>query len=376
MEELLKEYRKTSIIIGFVIIALIFVVALIFMKIYLSESQTKVLQYKDNSELTYKVLLKENEFYNEEYVEEENQYVSDLIKNIEADFKYEFELDDNLPYNYDCEITATANVSDAKTGKTIYEMREPIVQKEGANRIEKLLINEKVKIDYNKYNDLMKKFVTQYDLKNVDSKLTVKMNVNINGDTKEFEKTGISIMDLVIPLTENTVSIDTNYEGLNIEKNIPLKNDLPSNKTWLYVSTTLLIIDFILLIALIIYSKKTETEEDKYRNEVRKIVSTYDSYISKIQDDFNMEGYQILKVASFVDLLEIRDTIHLPIIMLGNEEEFTTCFMIPTPNNILYFFSIGLTQYALPSGDAENSNNVSVSASTNLSEEKSDKNEK
>lgn len=59
-------------------------------------------------------------------------------------------------------------------------------------------------------------------------------------------------------------------------------------------------LNFLLLIALIIYARKTETEEDRYKNEVRKIVNTYDSYISKIEDEFNMDGYQILKVASFV----------------------------------------------------------------------------
>ena len=57
---------------------------------------------------------------------------------------------------------------------------------------------------------------------------------------------------------------------------------------------------------------------------------------------------KIIKMQSFVDLLEIRDTMRLPIIMLENKEKMITCFMITTDNNVLYFFSIGVTQYALP----------------------------
>ena len=61
-----------------------------------------------------------------------------------------------------------------------------------------------------------------------------------------------------------------------------------------------------------------------------------------------MQEYQILKVKKFVDLLEIRDTMRLPIIMLENKDKLMSCFMITTANNVLYFFSIGVTQYALP----------------------------
>ena len=61
-----------------------------------------------------------------------------------------------------------------------------------------------------------------------------------------------------------------------------------------------------------------------------------------------MREYQILKVENFIDLLEIRDTLQTPIIMIENKESLTTCFIIPTANNILYFYSLGVTQYSLP----------------------------
>ena len=263
MDDLLRDYRKISIIISIIVIAIIFIVALFFIKIHFEKNQLEVLHYEDDSDLSYKVWLKENEFYDEQYVEQENQYISELIDNIEADFEYEFKLQEDLSYNYDYGITATASVTDSKTGKTIYEFSEPIVERKNNKTNDEILINENIEINYNKYNELMKKFVSQYDLKNVDSNLNVKMDVNVDGDTKKFNKKGITVMGVKIPLTTNTVSIDTSYESLNSEKIIPIESSIPLNKTWLYVGSITMIIDFILLIALIIYARKTETEEDK-----------------------------------------------------------------------------------------------------------------
>lgn len=170
------------------------------------------------------------------------------------------------------------------------------------------------------------------------------------------------------------MSIDADYGALGADKFFELDNEETNNK-WLIAGIFLSSVGAIGSIALIIYARKTETEEDKYRSEVKKIVNTYDGYISKIQDEFNMDGYQILKVASFADLLEIRDTMHVPIIMLGNEENLTTCFMIPATNNILYIFTIGVTQYALPTGDSMEKVSVSVSSDEIIGEEKREEDE-
>ena len=82
---------------------------------------------------------------------------------------------------------------------------------------------------------------------------------------------------------------------------------------------------------MITYLKNTHQKFD--------ILTSNPPYISKVEDEFNMKEYQILKVHSFVDLLEIRDTMQIPIIMIENKESLSTCYIIPTTNNILYFYS-------------------------------------
>jgi hypothetical protein len=58
-----------------------------------------------------------------------------------------------------------------------------------------------------------------------------------------------------------------------------------------------------------------------------------------------MEGYQLLVMDSFMDLLEIRDTIQSPILMYENEDQTCTTFMIPTNTKLLYVFEIKVEDY-------------------------------
>ncbi len=175
------------------------------------------------------------------------------------------------------------------------------------------------------------------------------MKVSIKGIDQKFSKQNFTAMSLEIPLANNTIAIDTNYD-LTDNNLIEVKKSVVGNIICLVIGALLLITDIAGIIILVIYIKKTETDEDRYNTELRRIVNNYDSYISRVEDDFNMKGYQILKVQKFTDLLEIRDTMQLPIIMLENKEKLVTCFAIPTPSKILYFYSISIKQYALASG--------------------------
>lgn len=122
--------------------------------------------YKENSDVDYKVFLKENEFYENEYVEKDNQYIASLIDYITADFNYELEIyEKNIKYDYKYRIDAEVNVKEKKTDKSIYNFSEELVSQKSfshdSNSIAK--INEQIDIDYNKYNDLIKKFVFIYE---------------------------------------------------------------------------------------------------------------------------------------------------------------------------------------------------------------------
>ena len=62
--------------------------------------------------------------------------------------------------------------------------------------------------------------------------------------------------------------------------------------------------------------------------EVKKILRNYRQYIQKIDNKINYEKYEQIKVSTFTDLLEIRDTLQQPILMIT--EDSNTKFIVPT----------------------------------------------
>ena len=72
---------------------------------------------------------------------------------------------------------------------------------------------------------------------------------------------------------------------------------------------------------------------------------SYKSYIQRILNEIDTDGYQLLYVDAFKDMLEIRDTIGAPILMNENEDKTRTRFFIITNTNILYMFEIKVENY-------------------------------
>lgn len=352
----LKELnRKINISISIAVIILLLIISITCLFLYIKRNKVYYVHYDEKSDLDYKVALKENDYFEEEYLEKDNQYIASLIDYIDATFKYNLNVKEDIAYNYDYKIVANVDVVDDKTNKTLYTFSENVLEEISGQSDGVLDIEEHIKIDYNKYNDKISDFVNTYNLSKATSKLNLKMYVGIDGDLEELNKTEDSVISLEIPLTTNTVAIDASYDlSNNVDNLITLKPSYQNAAIWRNISAILFVIDVVLVGACIKYAIDTETEEDKYNGQLKKILNNYGSYISKVEDEFDMQNYQILKVANFIDLLEIRDTIHIPIIMIEKKEQFMTYFIIPTANNILYFYSLGAMQYALPVGVGAN----------------------
>lgn len=338
-----KEYKifdmlmRKSIIIKYIvfIILILTITITFFAKSTKEDKVTKDIVYIENSNLDYKVYLKDNEFFEKIYLDEDNQYIASLIDFIEAKFKYELEASEKgLDYKYQYKIVAEVNVEDKTNHKSLYKFEEDLIeQKEYSyNTNSKLVINEPIKVDYNRYNDIIKRFVDVYDLDNSNSSVTVNMYVNVLDDVKKDNvKNNTPSISLKIPLTTDTMAIDIEsneifQNSVNVYKNI---NKGKSS----YITIVFLIIDIILITKLIIFIKDTKDEKSVYNMRLRKIMSNYGSYIQKLNNEYDFEERQILEVKSFEDLLQIKETLNKPILMTEKKIVMETYFFIPNEDS-------------------------------------------
>lgn len=327
----------------FIALTSIFVFSLFFT--YFKNKEENYVTYDEKSDISYKVYLKENEFFESNYLESNNQYIANLINNITANFQYEllFDKDVGIEYQYSYKVDANVNVYDKDTNNVLFSKTENLLpSREYMTSQKQVKINEFINIDYNYFNDLINKFVNTYDLEDAESVLTIDMQITTSDSCDSYMSNNIntSTMSLSIPLTTKTVAIEVSNDLIETENNIMLCEVDEKNYIILVFAMLFSLLDLIIIIYLIKYEIKTRTAETIYLKKLKKILNNYGAYIQEIADDFNVRGYQLIKIMTFEDLLEIRDTIKQPILMKQNKEKNSAYFMIPSNSKQVYIYRL------------------------------------
>lgn len=349
-ESRMQRRRKRQINISIIRIVSIAVLICILLCLYFNKDCDDKICYTENSNIDYKVYLENNDFYENDYVEKDNRYIASLIKNIIANFNYELDATEKgIDYNYSYSIDAEVNVKEVKNKESIYNFKEELLAKENLiqNSNENLKINEDVTIDYNHYNNIIKRFVSTYGLDNIDSTLKISMNIKIDGLSKEIKdgkkcnNNNEYVVALEMPLTTKTIGIEINSDIVKCREQVKVGTD---SKSYIILSIAIIlsIIEIYLIIVLVEYIKGTKTPEDIYKNELNKILDGYGEFIQRINNNINLNEYNPVYLEVFEDMLKIRDTIQEPILMKEDKEKKSTYFIIPDKTKILYIYELNV----------------------------------
>jgi len=309
--------------------------------------------YRESGNIDYNVFLKDNEFYEESYLGENQSYVASLIDKIVADFNYEIDMDaDDVNYRYSYTINSRLEIIDDTSDVAIFNPEYELVnvENESQSSSKRLTINEIVVINYDEYNDLANKFIDTYSLTGVTSNIVVTLNVDVLSDCNAF--TGSSVdtytSELRIPLTTKTVNIKMTSTVPDDEAKMIACTRGAGSEVFKTTAIVLGVFDIILVAVLVAFIYLTRTADITYTARVKKIISQYKSYIQKIKNLFDVAGYQLIMVDTFDEMLEIRDTIQAPILMHENEDKTCAKFIIPTDSKLLYLYEIKVEGYTEP----------------------------
>lgn len=337
--------RRNTVLMYIGIILIVFALMVLSFLLYTRTDGEKYVSYNEESDISYKVHYKENEFFDDKYLESNKQYIASLIDKINADFKYTIALEDvDVEYKYSYRIEADVVVRDRETKNIFYEKTDVLLEKvEKETSQKEVIIKENVLIDYDEYNNKIKRLVSVYDLDRSESFLNINMYVTVIGSCEEFvndpekEKT----ITLSIPLTEDTIAIDFMDDIVNSSNNVMLcDSGYISNGLFLIFSIGFALVDVCLIIAVIRYEYKTRTAETIYEKEMKKILNNYGSNIQILGNEFEFGDYQLLKIDTFNDMLEISDKLRQPILMKENNEKTGAYFLIPSNTNLLYVYRL------------------------------------
>ncbi len=340
---LYQKKRNRWIRIQSIIAGVLAIVLLVSLSIFLQLDRRTYVYYAEKGEVTHAVKLEDNHYYSEEYLDRNHAYIAALMDTVDAEFAYTMQMDAAFTdYQYAYAIDARVRVTDKESGADVYDPVFVLKESQtGKVTNDAVVISEKVAVDYQKYDELARAFVETYELKNVTATLVVTMDIQLTGATRSAseDNTNTYQISLNIPLVKQLVHITSSSTVPNGQQRI-LACDSPMKDICKY---TALVSGILLVLSgagLAIYILKTRDNHIDYARRVARLMNNYKSYVQRITDEFCFDGYQVLHVASFPELLEIRDTLQIPVLMYENEDKTASWFFVATTSGILYLYDV------------------------------------
>lgn len=362
---LYRKNREKWIFTQIVIIAILTVAVLISSLVATQLKSKYYIGYTENGSIDYNVFLKENEFYDSNFLGQGQSYVASLIDDIIVNFNYEIDMDtDDVNYRYSYTVKSRLEIMDNTSKVAIFNPEYELVsvQNKSQSSSNKLRINEIVSIHYDEYNDLANKFLDTYELQSTTSSIVVMLEVDVLSDCEAFTGSAVDTYrsELRIPLTTKTVNVQMTSTVPSAQSSMIACTRGVGSEAFKTTAIVLGLIDALMVALLAAFICLTRTPDITYASRVRKIVSRYKSYIQKINNMFETKGYQIILVNTFDEMLEIRDTIQAPILMHENADKTCCRFIIPTDSKLLYTYVICVDGYEEPAAEAEASASATI----------------
>lgn len=113
--------------------------------------------YKESSDISYKVHLKPNDYYESEYLDESSSYIASLIDSFVVDYKYLNTFSEKVDYTLAYNVTADLKVFDSNNDKKpVYTKKYVLIDDktiDGQGKVAKIDLMDEV-INYDEYNSV------------------------------------------------------------------------------------------------------------------------------------------------------------------------------------------------------------------------------
>ena len=301
------------------------------------------ISFNENGNVNYSVCLSENEFYEDKCLGKNMSYVAGLIQKIPLDFSYQFMVNkDEQVQNLSYEIFANLVIVDEENSSKYYE-KKYVIQTKTNDSIEKngkySSLNRNIDIDYRYYNDIATKFKAQYGI-DASSYLEVYLLV-YHQMPSEYSIPSMSRVSIKIPLSQKAIQIQMDTSGVKNQGNhVITKSEFSiSNGVFLGVGIAAVVFSILYIIIVLRMVGILLGKKSKYDQFLGKILKEYDRLIVETSTLPDFEDYQVMKIKSFNELLDVRDNLRLPIMYYSVMKRQKAHFYILQDKN-LYLFTL------------------------------------
>ena len=312
------------------------VVCLYFASKTLEREKLTPITYNEKGNIDYKVYLNQNDFYDQEFLEANKAYVASLIKNIDINYNYSFDISAITNMDFKYKIIGELIISNTGGTKRYFEKNYTLLE-EKESKIQNsnsININENLRIDYDYYNKLANSFRNTYGVDttsylNVYLEVTSKTNENLNYKINEVSK-----IPLKIPLSERSIEINFDTNNKDVTKYVIPTGKVIFNTKYLILEIVFFIITSFCFLNFIKYLVITFKKTSRYDKYVNKLLKEYDRLIVETHTNIDMTKYNIIEVKKFTELLDVRDNLKVPILYLNIVKHEKGIFYIKDKDDI------------------------------------------
>ncbi len=335
--------RSTKIILTIVLICLFAISLFTLVKNLLISSENinnkkEIYSYSNKFNYNYDVVLKDNPYTDTKILGmDTTAYVTDLIDYIDLNLNYNYDSDVSSDIEYTYKITSklvgiyTSNGEEQNIWNKSYILMDEQKSKASGNGFN---INEKIKLDLKKENELVKSFEQQLFM-SIDARYIVTLSVT--SETMIEEK-------LVKNNYQTTVSIDlgsktTSIKGDNNKDNRQyVTKDVIQTRSINKVEVSIGVVCFIL--AIIIFRKLSKSETSRfirndYRIELNKILRLCQDKIVQVSNKIEVNQTNVIDVKDFGEIIKLSEELFKPILYWTDTEEDESWFCVVS-NNVSY----------------------------------------
>lgn len=261
--------------------------------------------YEDNSSVYYDV-----KYLDDNYMDTDNgKYVANMVNYIDMDYVYNNNISEYVSgyYKYNVEgylIAYEDDITDSLWERK-YELVKDKVVVIDQNDVNSIKVEDKFRIDYRKYRNEILKFIDDYDI-DINGYLHIRISVSefLNFDSLSNEYADNKVISVNIPLTDDIFKI--NVKNIDkIDSYYEFSTDKSMNIVFLVIGAfcfamTIASIVMIIRQFVIIYNN-----QNKYRKEIRRILSKYEECIVCVKKLYVNKKYNMIYVSSFDELMDV-----------------------------------------------------------------------
>ena len=299
--------------------------------------EKEVYNYTNSYNLKYDVNIKNNDFIEESVLPMNQTYVSDLVKSLDMEMKYQYLASEESDIRYDYKIDAVivASHSDDGTPYEVWNKTYNLKEVKDKTAMKNIYIDEDINVDYAKYHEEVKAFKQEMGMA-LDAKLYIRLTVNTKTKIGEENVENQYASNFSISLGEKISKVDGKTEDMD-QKFVTAETIVKTKKSGTIVWNVILLM--ISMYAIYYVRNKTYIAyniRNDFKLELNRILKSCQDRIVVVKNKVEIEGNDIIDVKSFVELIKLSEELFKPILYWSPDEEENEAQFYVISNKIAY----------------------------------------